>query len=291
MRRSPFRDLVATLAVLVLVSGLALGVPHWRTEHALRGAGRLVTGSSSAADPPGPASPSPSASRPPLRVVALGDSVPAGANCGCTAYPSLVATRLGAQQGRAPQLHNLAQNGLTSDQMVQQLADPATRSAVAASDLVIIEIGANDFDQNNAYDASCQPAASSDCYASDLGHLRQTINRILSIVTSLQTAPNARVVVLGYWNVFLDGDTGASEGPTYVSGSADLTGEVNAILTAAAGSHHVLYADAHSPFDGPDGAGDATPYLTPDGDHPNAAGHRLLAQAVLASLGAEAATV
>jgi lysophospholipase L1-like esterase len=45
----------------------------------------------------------------------------------------------------------------------------------------------------------------------------------------------------------------------------------------------MTYVDLAEPFKGPSGTGDPSDLLADDGDHPNAAGHRRIASALLAA--------
>jgi hypothetical protein len=63
-----------------------------------------------------------------------------------------------------------------------------------------------------------------------------------------------------------------------------VTAEVNRRVSAAAAAHGATYVDLVTPFRGPDGSKDATPLLAPDGDHPDAAGHAVIAEALAAAL-------
>ncbi len=227
----------------------------------------------------------------PLVVVGLGDSVPLGRACNCVSYVSLTAQRLGSLQRRPPFLYNYAASGATSDDVWELLRNSTeVGRQIRASDLVVIEVGANDFDEALAYDQRCQPAGSSSCYASTLRRVRINLTQIVKAIRAVQTKPNARVVLVGYWNVFRDGAVGRAQGLAYTSGSDEVTQALNERLRQLTAIRGVLYADAYTPFKG-DGSKDATPFLAPDADHPNAAGHALLTASVMAALGRAAATV
>ena len=58
-----------------------------------------------------------------------------------------------------------------------------------------------------------------------------------------------------------------------------LTRQVNAAIARAANSDDATYVDIYTPFER-DGA-DVTTFLAPDGDHPNATGHALIARLLL----------
>ena len=112
--------------------------------------------------------------------------------------------------------------------------------------------------------------------------LTTTMNAVIVKLTAL-TRPGTRIVVTGYWSVFLDGTVGAQRGPTYVSVSNALTRVVNSALADAAHAHHDLYVDLYTPFKGK-GSDDDTDLLAEDGDHPNSLGQQAIAAAITQSL-------
>ena len=201
-------------------------------------------------------------------LVVLGDSVASGDACDCGGFGAYLARANGPAA-----LTNAAQNGLTSNGLLAQLDSPALDTALAAATVVTVTIGANDFDESQA--SSCSAAA---CYAGTLKTMTSTISQITSRISAL-TRPGTTVVLTGYWNVFLDGAVGARNGPNYVATSDTLSRQVNAAIAGIAAQHQVLYADIYTPFKG-DGSRDDTALLAADGDHPNAAGHRLIAAAI-----------
>jgi lysophospholipase L1-like esterase len=219
-------------------------------------------------------------------VVGLGDSVPAGSACGCQTYVSLVGETLAARQGTRVVSRNLAAPGLTTEGLLEQLADDTAQSTVVGADLTIITIGANDFDSGAIEDDSCGPSADLACYKDDLARLRTNMDAILSKVRSLETRGGSRIIVTGYWNVFMDGATGRAQGQTYVTVSDRLTLAVNETIAASAAAAGVRYVDLYAPFKGGDGTRDDTPLLASDGDHPDATGHQLIAGSVLEAISA-----
>ncbi|MET7330418.1 SGNH/GDSL hydrolase family protein [Nonomuraea sp. NPDC005650] len=215
-------------------------------------------------------------------IVGLGDSVPAGSACDCDTFVSLIRQALATRQGTAVAADNLATGGLTTQGLLDQVDGGSATDAIGKADLVIITIGANDFDSTSLGDDDCAGLA---CYKNDLARLRANVDGILGRVRALQTRPRSRIVVTGYWNVFLDGDSARAKGATYVSGSDALTRAVNRTLAETAAAKGARYVDVYGPFKG-DGSRDDTPLLAADGDHPNAAGHRVIADSILSALAA-----
>lgn len=246
------------------------------------------TAATPSASTPATASPAPSTASPatsssgPYHVVGLGDSVPAGTACDCTSYISLVGQQQAALHGTSAAVTNLAQPGLTTGGLLAQLQQAAVRRAIAAADLVIITIGANDFDEGSVTDDSCTAPALA-CYQPVLQQQAAQLTTVLKQVSALQDATPATVLVTGYWNVFLDGHVAADRGATYVQNSNALTITDNNQISSETQAQADTYVDIYTPFKG-DGGSDDTALLAADGDHPNAAGHRAIAAALEAAL-------
>jgi lysophospholipase L1-like esterase len=86
----------------------------------------------------------------------------------------------------------------------------------------------------------------------------------------------------GYWNVFEDGDVAKRQYPASGRIASDqLTVRTNTAIAAAARADDATYVDIYTPFE--DNAADITTLLATDGDHPNAAGHALIARILLAA--------
>jgi lysophospholipase L1-like esterase len=235
--------------------------------------------------PSAPSTPAPSASATPsgpLRVVGLGDSVPAGSACGCTSYVDLVGQQAASGAGRSADVDNLARSGYTTPDVLDQLQQPEAEGAVTTADLVIVTVGANDFDSGLVSDPSCDGPAL-DCYRSDLSQQGSHLAQVLSRIRALQAGRTGTILVTGYWNVFLDGEAGRAEGSAYVENSNALTLAVNRDIATAAGQAGATYVDIYTPFKG-DGSRDDTALLADDGDHPDEAGHRLIARTLEAAL-------
>jgi lysophospholipase L1-like esterase len=219
-------------------------------------------------------------------VVGLGDSVPAGSECGCTSYVSPVAQQAAHVSGNAVSVRNLAVGGLTTAGLGAQLRRPGVRSALARADVVILTIGANDFDEGLVTTPSCSAATGSACYRPGLDALGRRLASAVSQVRALQ-AGHGVLLLTGYWNVFKDGAVGRDMGTAYVTASDALTRAVNAKISGAAGAGGARYVDLYRPFKA-DGSADCTALLAADGDHPNGAGHQLIARTVMGRLGLSA---
>jgi acyl-CoA thioesterase I len=208
-------------------------------------------------------------------VVAVGDSVPRGANCDCKPYPPLTADDLASRSGRTVKAGNDAVNGATSADVLHQLtSDTAVIDHVRSANAIEIEVGANDV----AYSKSCGTAV--DCYAGRLPDVEKNLAAIVARARELASGHKLVVVLLDYWSVWLGGKYAAERGPAYVNAAAEMTARVDAIVKATAADSGAHYVDLRAAFKGPDYAYDETHYLSNDGDHPNAAGHVQIAKAV-----------
>ena len=287
----PVRVILMALAVVVAIGVVVVAAHPWRGQPSAA-AGRRTSSS------PGPPSPrSVSTSRtpsttpeplPPLRVVGLGDSVPAADTCGCDGFLEQLVPALHATTRRRVTLANDATSGWTTRDVLADLAEGRShRDLVAGADLVVVEIGANDFDLSRLGDASCAPAGTSPCFRATLASLRSGLTSIVDRVRSV--SPGARVALLGYWNVGVDGSVARELGSTYVASSDALTRAVNQVVTEVTRTTGATYVDAYTPLKGAGGDRDPTEDLLDDGDHPNASGHARLADAVLDALQASGA--
>jgi lysophospholipase L1-like esterase len=225
------------------------------------------------------------------RVVALGDSVATGTACGCDDYVALLARTLDRRQDASVTSTNLAVGGATSADVLTQLSGEHTRSALSRADLVVVTIGANDV-ESVSDPTSCLPPGSGvpqgddvveACYRRQLSALEANLDRMLGEVASAR-GPGARVLVTGYWNVFLDGAIARAKGPAYVALADAATRAVNRRIEAAASAHGATYVDLFAAFRGSDGSEDCTPLLAPDGDHLSAQGHALIARTLADAL-------
>jgi acyl-CoA thioesterase-1 len=234
------------------------------------GCALLLSGCSSSATPASSSNPTLASSTPRevWSVVALGDSVPRGTNCGCTPYPQLTASYLTVSDRREVKATNDAVGGFTSTDVVRQLrSDSGVISDVANADVVEIEIGANDV----AYSGFCGTAVA--CYQPMISSTEWNLDQIVARVHQLTEGRPTQLILLDYWSVWLGGRYADAEGPVYVGAVASVTDQVNIVMKRTAADTDSGYVDLRAIFKGPDYDSDETPYLASDGDHPNAAGH------------------
>ncbi|MET9273031.1 SGNH/GDSL hydrolase family protein [Kribbella sp. NPDC003557] len=214
-----------------------------------------------------------------VRVVALGDSVTSGSNCDCTPFPQLYGDLLHDRSGAAVTVDNLGVGGLDSSGLLQQLGRPGAEQATAAANVVLLTIGANDFGDH--HDDVTSGQCEGDCVSDEFEQLTVNLGRILARVHALRGGRPTTVLMTGYWNVFKDGEVARRQyTPSGRIASDQLTVRTNEAIAAAARAGDATYADIYTPFE--DNA-DVTALLAPDGDHPDAAGHALIARVLLAA--------
>lgn len=218
-------------------------------------------------------------------LVALGDSVPAGSACGCVPFVPRLGQRLAADRGQPVTAINDATGGEDSGELLAALTQP-TRTArdVSTANIVTVTIGANDVAYSSYASGSCGGDDGTACYRPEVQAMSANVSAILQRIQALRGGRPTTVLVTGYWNVWQDGQVARSMGAEFVQVSHLVTTMVNQGLQQAATSHGALFVDLAKAFTaaGPDDTG----LLAGDGDHPNAAGHQLIAdvltQAVLA---------
>ena len=210
-------------------------------------------------------------------IVALGDSVPRGANCDCKPYPPLSAQGLTTSSHQKVTATNDSVSGTTSAGVLKQVdSDPAVMDHVRKADAVEIEVGANDV----GYSSKCGAKAS--CYAPKIPTIETNLTAIVGRVHELRAGHKTLVVLLDYWSVWLGGKYAAAKGQAYVDAAANVTDQVDDVIKATAAKNGAAYVDLRAAFKGPTYTYDETHYLSNDGDHPNAAGHEQIATATQA---------
>ncbi|MEP6462262.1 MAG: SGNH/GDSL hydrolase family protein [Frankiaceae bacterium] len=157
----------------------------------------------------------------PLRLVALGDSVPAGTACHCANFVALLGDRIAATLHRRVLVINDARPGEDSTGLRADLdGGSAIGDDVANTDVVVVNIGANDVSFNDYSDAGCA-AEHTACYTTVFSMLRANLTAVVHRISALRHGQDTQVVVVGYWNTWQDGSVGEAKGREFqqVSGT------------------------------------------------------------------------
>jgi lysophospholipase L1-like esterase len=131
-------------------------------------------------------------------MVVFGDSWPYGAHCnGCTPFPDLYAEALDVE---APtEFTNLTENGGTSESLLAEIREYAPyRDAIAAADVIVISIGANDLEPALAsYGAdTCGPPKGLGCFREVADDWGRNMDAILTEVDELRGGRPTAIRVL-----------------------------------------------------------------------------------------------
>jgi lysophospholipase L1-like esterase len=214
------------------------------------------------------------------KVTALGDSVTAGTACDCSPFVEVYAKLTERATGVRVTTRNLGAPGQTAAELVASLASDAdVASAVASSDIVLVTTGANDLAGDlDKWTAGDCPIS---CFQQQMPDLQADVAAIVARIQALRAGRPTEILVTNYWNVFRDGDVAAGLGADYGVISQDATQLANTAICAGARSAGATCVDLYKPFKG-DGSTDPTPLLADDGDHPDAAGHQVIAEALAA---------
>jgi len=215
-------------------------------------------------------------------VVGLGNSVPSGSACSCVNFVSAYAAMVAAGKNAKATVDNDAVSGSTSADVVNQLTHGAAVQAhVRAATTVLIMTGANDF--NDAFDAVSLGAPAATNFPPVATAVQDNVTAVVQRIQALNR--NAHVVVLDYWAAMEDGAVAVRDyDPPTMAASVASTEYVNDALAVAAKATGALYISTYTAFKGPAGTNDPTALLAADGDHPNAAGHQLIARTIYAVL-------
>jgi lysophospholipase L1-like esterase len=114
--------------------------------------------------------------------------------------------------------------------------------------------------------------------------MAERLAAIVSRVRALTSGRKVDVVLLDYWSIWLGGRYAAAKGSAYVTAAKEMTDRVNTVIRSVAAKTRSGYVDLRAAFKGRSYAYDETHYLSSDGDHPNAAGHKRIAGAAMVAI-------
>lgn len=284
--RSSRQLLVATtvLAVLVVAVGVVVGP-------GLIGSAGGVFGAAARSAPVEPA-PVPVQ---PVQIVGLGDSIPEAYGCACTGFLDLYADLLGDARSAPATVTNFATGGWTTADLLASLppddaaaeADPdGVSRSIGQADIVTVMIGANDYDAlvDTFAGGRCGGPDGLACFGAATEDVTRDLTAILQRIRELRDGRPTTLQVLGYWDVFPDGEFAEQTyGPQFVRDSTKVTQLANTTIADVARAEQACYVDLYATFKGPAGDLDDTSLLIDDGEHPNQAGHQRIADALAAA--------
>lgn len=218
-----------------------------------------------------------------VRVVGLGDSVMAGANCECDDYLTGLGRLLSVRDHRPVSVTNDGRSGVTAADLDAGLSDdPALRRDVASADIVVLTVGANDLVDNVGVwrQGECRHS----CYQPDIDAMAAHVAHLIETIKIIRRQPLTQIVLTDYWNVFADGDVAErTENDGYLDWSDRVTRATNTALFRAVREAGITGVDLYAPFK-PDASANPTHLLADDGDHPSPAGTALISTTVLRSI-------
>ncbi len=266
------------IAGLVAVLFLVAGAVAWMLT-AAPSTGHAATVSPAAAARTSAVAPSVAPAR--YVVLALGDSVPSGYACNCNPFPETYGTMLHHSTGAPVVVDNRAMGGIDSAGLIAQLRTPAMEKAVRRSNVFLVTIGANDFGDHHEEVVHGQCVkGDEDCVDGELSSLRVRLTTVLDRIRALRHGRPTTVLTTGYWNVFQDGDVARRRfGEAGLQASLQLTRRANTVISSVSAAAGARYVDIYRPFE--HSGRDVTSLMAADGDHPDGAGHDLIARTLL----------
>jgi lysophospholipase L1-like esterase len=229
------------------------------------------------------------------RMVALGDSIPYGGRycANCTSYVVLFARAITRETGHPVTVVNDGVPGLTTSQLLARVRTQVVlRSTIAKANVVTITIGHNDTPWNSTHDA-CDgsraffgthrdanwAAYSGPCLATVVGGYRTALAGILAEIVTLRAGRPTAIRVTTDYNQVL----GSAAAPFAARASSRTV--LDALWSATcyvARTHGAICANVYRAFNGSARTQPAGSLLATDHDHASQAGHRVIADSLVA---------
>lgn len=215
------------------------------------------------------------ASKPELKIVALGDSLTVGTGDATgNGYVKRVAADLGKSMDKPVRVAgNLAIGGMRADQLLERLADKGYRNAIVQADIVLLTIGGNDLFNFASGGGSMTQGGdiSPELLESRLPEAEKRLRDVLTEIRKLNGA--ARIVYVGLYNPFYDVADIRSE-------ASDIVQRWNASAHKfAASDGNATVVPTYDLFETDIGS-----YLSSDHFHPNEAGYARMAARIVQAL-------
>jgi lysophospholipase L1-like esterase len=209
---------------------------------------------------------------------ALGDSLAAGLNDSRGGYVPRYRDYVQADTGRTVTLNNRGVSGWTSADLLNALrTDETLRTQIANSQIVTLNIGANDF-QNAAgsyRSGTCGGTDNQDCLRATVASFKTNWNAIVAQILSLRSPSNTIIRTMDYYNPGVDLARLFGVLPVI----KPYLDDVSRFIILSSINNRILPARIYLAFNGANGELDAGArgYLSPDGIHPNDTGHDIIA--------------
>ena len=280
---------------MVLVLGFAAAACGGASTATTAGTSPIPTATATFASPTASAgttaAPTPSASAAPgFVLVAFGDSIPAGMNCpdGCTGYVELYGPAVSKAIGSPVEVRNLARtDSLTSKRLFERLADPTYVQAATDADLLVLQIGFNDFQ------GPCTWVNHAMCLQDGHTQVATYLQWTLSAIAKLRGDRPLPMRVLTYYDNYVGFPEMTASAWGFEPTDANIAAftkdyraalrSFNAMVCDEAKAAGAICVDLLPAFNGPDGDQPATGLISNDGIHPSTAGHQRIAEALIAA--------
>ena len=177
--------------------------------------------------------------------------------------------------------------------------DRSVRRTVAGAAIVSITVGHNDTPWNSLTDL-CDGdhdwrtfvdwswlLYQGDCLAGELQRYRTQLETMLDEIDALRAGQATNIFLIGIYD---DWNGRAGMTPEAAPAVRAVLDAFNATTAEVADERGAVFVDVMHAFNGSDGTADAAPLLVRDHVHPNADGHRLIAELMLAADGSSTAS-